>query len=197
MILYVATTNPGKLYEFRHAAEHLARGWFTIEPLPGLKQIEAPEETGSTFEENAILKANYYSQFTEELLFAEDSGLMVDALDGAPGVHSSRFSGQGDAANNALLLERLEGRTDRTARYMCVIALVRKGKVLGTFSGKVEGEILTEQRGTNGFGYDPMFYCPAFSCTFGEASAEMKLAVSHRGEAVRAMLKGLREGMIG
>jgi len=186
-LLYCATTNPGKLFEFRHASEHLGAGLFTIAPLPGLKQMQAPEETGATFVENAILKAAYYSGFTDELLFAEDSGLMVDALDGAPGVHSARFSGQGDLANNALLLEKLRGVSLRTARYKCVIALMRKGELLGTFEGAVEGEIIDEERGSNGFGYDPMFYCPAFGCTFGEATPEMKLEVSHRGEATRKM----------
>ena len=191
-LLYCATTNPGKLFEFRHAAEHLGAGLFRIEPLPGLKGHEPPEETGDTFVANAILKATYYSQFTDELLFAEDSGLVVDALDGAPGVHSARFSGLGDKANNALLREKMRGATVRTARYKCVIALMRKGELLGTFEGTVEGEILDEERGANGFGYDPMFYCPAFGCTFGEATPEMKLEVSHRGEATEKMLAWLR-----
>jgi len=157
-----------------------------------LKGHHPPEETGETFVDNAILKATYYSQFTDELLFAEDSGLMVDALDGAPGVHSARFSGLGDKANNALLLEKLRGVPQRTARYKCVIALMRKGELLGTFEGAVEGEILDDERGTNGFGYDPMFFCPAFGCTFGEATPEMKLEVSHRGEATEKMLAWLR-----
>lgn len=193
--LYCATTNAGKLREFRHAAETLAPHFFAIEPLPGLKQITPPEETGATFEENAIQKAVYYSSFTSDLMLAEDSGLEVDALGGAPGVHSARFSGPDatDAKNNALLLERLSGASVRSARYVCVIALVRQGKVLATFRGTVEGEILREERGANGFGYDPMFYCPAFGCTFGEASTEMKLHVSHRGEATKKMLRYLSE----
>jgi len=191
--LYCATTNAGKLREFRHAAETLAPHFFEIEPLPGLKQIAAPDETGSTFEENAVQKAVYYSSFTPELMFAEDSGLGVDALGGAPGVHSARFSGPDatDVKNNALLLEKLSGAEVRTARYVCVIALVRQGELLATFRGTVEGEILREERGANGFGYDPMFYCPAFGCTFGEASTEMKLHVSHRGEATKKMLEFL------
>lgn len=195
--LYCATTNPGKLREFRHAAETLAPHFFAIEPLPGLKQMVPAEETGATFEENAIQKAVYYSSFTPELMFAEDSGLEVDALGGAPGVHSARFSGSEatDEKNNALLLERLSGAAVRTARYVCVIALVRQGNVLATFRGTVEGEILNEERGTNGFGYDPMFYCPAFGCTFGEASTDMKLHVSHRGEATKKMIEYLaRDG---
>lgn len=195
LTLYCATTNAGKLREFLHAAEELAPDFFSIQPLPGLKQIAAPEETGETFEANAIEKAIYYSRFTPELMFAEDSGLEVDALGGAPGVHSARFSDPGatDERNNRLLLEKLRGVAQRTARYVCTIALVRQGEVLGTFRGTVEGEILDEERGSNGFGYDPMFYCPAFHCTFGEATTEQKLDVSHRGEATRKMLRFLKE----
>ena len=195
LILYCATTNAGKLREFLHAAEELAPDFFRIAPLPGLKQITAPDETGDTFEANAIQKAVYYSQYTPELMFAEDSGLEVDALNGAPGVHSARFSGPDatDEKNNRLMLERMRGVAQRTARYVCTIALVRQGQVLGTFRGTVEGEILDEERGSNGFGYDPMFYCPAFHCTFGEATTEQKLEVSHRGEATRKMLRFLKD----
>ncbi len=195
LTLYCATTNAGKLREFLHAAEELAPDFFRIEPLPGLKQIAAPDETGATFEANAIEKALYYSRFTQELMFAEDSGLEVDALHGAPGVHSARFSDPDatDEKNNRLLLQKLDGATQRTARYVCTIALVQRGMVLGTFRGTVEGEILNEERGANGFGYDPMFYCPAFRCTFGEATTEQKLAVSHRGEATRQMLRFLKQ----
>lgn len=195
LTLYCATTNAGKLREFLHAAEELAPDFFRIEPLPGLKQIAPPEETGDTFEANAMQKAVYYSQFTSELMFAEDSGLEVDALQGAPGVHSARFSGVDatDEKNNHLLLEKLRGETLRTARYVCTIALVQKGQVFGTFRGTVEGKIIDHERGGNGFGYDPMFFCPAFQCTFGEATTEQKLEVSHRGEATRKMLRFLKE----
>jgi XTP/dITP diphosphohydrolase len=193
--LFCATTNPGKLREFRHAAENLAPEFFEIDSLPGLKQITPPDETGEAFEENAIQKAVYYSGFTPELMFAEDSGLEVDALDGAPGVHSARFSGPEatDAKNNALLLKKLNGVALRTARYVCVIALVRQGRVLATFRGTVEGQIRDDEQGANGFGYDPMFFCPELGCTFGEATTEMKLHVSHRGAATKKMLQYLKE----
>ena len=117
----------------------------------------------------------------------------MDALDGAPGVYSARYSGPGatDASNNRLLLEKLRGVEDRTARFVCVIALVEGGQVLGLYSGRVEGVILEEPRGTGGFGYDPLFYYPPFGCTFGEASEEQKFEVSHRGQAMRRMLKAL------
>jgi XTP/dITP diphosphohydrolase len=118
----------------------------------------------------------------------------VDALGGAPGVYSARFSGPGatDASNNALLREKLRGAADRTARFVCVIALVEGSRVIGTFRGSVEGEIIDEERGPHGFGYDPMFYYPPFGCTFGEAGDEAKFGVSHRGQALRKMLEFLK-----
>jgi XTP/dITP diphosphohydrolase len=185
-----ATGNPGKLREFHLAAEVLG---IDVEPLEGLKSIPAPEETGATFEENACLKAAYYSRYTNELLFADDSGLAVDALGGEPGVHSARYAGANanDAANNALLLERLAGKSDRTGRFVCVIAIAQEGRILGTFRGEVEGEILDERRGTEGFGYDPLFYYPPFGCTFGEVEGPRKFDVSHRGKALRGLLEYL------
>jgi XTP/dITP diphosphohydrolase len=182
-----ATGNPGKLREFRLAGELLN---VDVEALPDLKSISAPEETGATFEENACLKAAYYSRFAPGLLFADDSGLAVDALDGAPGVYSARYAGEHatDEANNQLVLERMAGHTDRTARFVCVIALAKGGEVVETFRGEVEGELLREARGPAGFGYDPLFYYPPFGCSFGEVDGERKFGVSHRGNAVRAML---------
>lgn len=189
MKLYCATTNKGKLKEFQEAA-----GEFIIEPLPELATITAPEETGATFLDNAVLKAVYYSRFAVEPVFADDSGLAVDALDGAPGVHSARFAGlhAGDAANNALLLERLRGVADRAAQFLCVIALADRGRVISTFTGRVRGRILEEGRGTNGFGYDPLFYYPPFDCTIAQMDAAKKHSISHRGEAMRKMFSYLR-----
>jgi XTP/dITP diphosphohydrolase len=185
--LYCATTNQGKLREFRQTL----RPPIQLEPLPGLADIPAPDETGETFEENAIQKALYYGRGVDGLLFAEDSGLEVDALGGAPGIYSARFSGTNatNELNNRLLIERLRGIENRAARYVCVIALVREGKVLGTFRGEVEGEIALEPRGSNGFGYDPLFFYPPFGCTFGEAPQEQKLAVSHRTRALAALCR--------
>ena len=189
MKIYCATTNPGKLREF---GQSLGQA-FDLETLPGLDRIPPPEETGITFEENAILKALYYGRGVRGLLFAEDSGLAVDALDGAPGVYSARFAGPDatDAGNNELLLERMSGQSNRTARYVCVIALVRDGALAGTFRGEVEGEIALEPRGYNGFGYDPLFFYSPFGCTFGEASAAQKASVSHRGRALAALSEAL------
>ena len=188
MSLYCATGNAGKLREFRTIA-----GPVEIELVPGFRDLDACPETGSTFEENAIQKAAWYGPHAPGLLFADDSGLEVDALGGAPGVRSARFAGEGagDAANNRLLLEKLRGAADRTARFVCAIALVRGSQVLATFRGAVEGRIIDEPRGEHGFGYDPLFYYPPFGCTFGEADDERKSAVSHRGQALRSMLASL------
>jgi XTP/dITP diphosphohydrolase len=193
MKILCATGNPGKLREFRLAGELFG---VDVEALPDLKSIAAPEETGATFEENARLKAEYYSRFTTDLLFADDSGLEVDALGGEPGVYSARYAGEHatDEENNRLVLERLSDNPHRTARFVCVIALAQGGETVATFRGEVEGELLKGVRGPAGFGYDPLFYYPPFGCSFGEVDGEKKFGVSHRGNAVRAMLSYLSCG---
>jgi XTP/dITP diphosphohydrolase len=186
--LHCATTNPGKLREFRLAARRFG---IEVLELPDLRRIPACEETGGTFEENAILKATYYGRHAPGLLFADDSGLEVDALDGAPGVVSARYAGPGatDAENNALVLGNMRGREDRRARFVCVIALADRGRAVRTFRGVVEGEILEAARGSEGFGYDPLFYYPPSRRSFGETSMEEKMAVSHRGKALTALFQ--------
>ena len=166
----------------------------SIEPLPRLSGIASPEEHGSTFEENAAIKALAYGAHTEGWLFAEDSGLEVDALGGAPGVYSARFAGADatDEANNRRVLELLGDTPSRSGRFVCVIALAHGGKLVRSFRGTVEGEILHEPRGENGFGYDPLFFYPPFNCSFGEAEREQKQLVSHRGAALREMIAYLR-----
>jgi len=188
MIVYCATSNPGKLREFQLAAPD-----FDVRALP--KTVPPPDETGDTFEANAIEKAVAYGQHNNGYLFADDSGLEVDALDGAPGVYSARYAGEyaTDAANNALLLQRLRSVENRTAHFVCVIALVHDGKLVKTFRGAVEGRIIDEARGSGGFGYDPLFYHEPFGCTFGEASIEQKMQVSHRAQALAAMFTFLRD----
>jgi XTP/dITP diphosphohydrolase len=188
--IYCATGNPGKLREFRLAGELLG---IDVTPLSDLKSIPAPEENGATFEENARLKAEYYSKFAPGPLFADDSGLEVDALGGEPGVYSARYAGPHatDEANNRLLLERLGEQTNRAGRFVCVIALAEAGETKHTFRGEVEGEILREARGPGGFGYDPLFYYSPFGCSFGEVDGPKKFDVSHRGKALRALLKYL------
>ena len=196
--LQCATGNAGKLREFRLAA---GLAPVEIELLPGYRQIAPCVEDGRTFEENAVIKALHYGRHASGLLFADDSGLEVDALQGAPGVFSARFSllypsAAGhplaiDEANNRLLIEKLRGVENRGARFVCAIALAQGGQLRGIWRGTVEGTILHEPRGTEGFGYDPLFYCPQIGCTFGEAADDRKFAVSHRGKALRAMLAEL------
>jgi XTP/dITP diphosphohydrolase len=189
LTVYCATTNPGKLREFQLAL----RDSIQVQPLPGLASITPCEETGVTFEENAAQKALYYSNFCDGYLFVDDSGLEVDALHGAPGVYSARFAGPNatDAANNRLLLDRMRGVADRAARFVCVVALAESGRLVRTFRGEVEGELLEAPRGANGFGYDPLFFYPAFGCSFGEAPLDRKMEVSHRSQALRQMRKYL------
>ncbi len=167
-----------------------------IELVPGFRDLPPAVEDGATFEENAVRKALHYGRHAAGLLFADDSGLEVDALHGAPGVYSARFSGPHatDESNNRLLLEKLQGVEDRTARFVCVIALVSGGAVRGVYRGAVQGRILDGPRGTGGFGYDPLFYYPPFDRTFGEATDEQKFSASHRGQALQAMLADLRAG---
>ncbi len=190
-VLYACSTNPGKLREFALAAREFARTPYLVEPLPSLKHVEAPEENGLTFKENACLKAVYYSDLTDELVFSDDSGIEVDALGGEPGVYSARFAGPDatDAANNQLLLKCLVNSIDRSARFIAVIALARSGQVIETFHGMVEGEILREPRGKNGFGYDPLFFYPPFGKSFAETGTEEKFRVSHRGQALRKLVE--------
>ena len=192
MTLYCATGNPGKLREFRLAGQRFG---IDVMELPGLAEIPPCEETGRTFKDNAILKAAYYGRQAPGLLFADDSGLEVDALGGAPGVVSARYAGPGstDAHNNALLLGNMRGREDRRARFVCMIALANRGELIRTFRGVVEGEILDAPRGPNGFGYDPLFYYSPYGKSFGEVSVEEKMAVSHRGQALTAMFRYLSD----
>lgn len=180
--LYCATSNPGKLAEYREGApagiEIVAAG-----------RRDCPE-TGANFEENAREKALCYAAALGDLVFADDSGLEVSLLGGAPGIHSARYAGAGasDAENRSRLLRELGGRRS-AARFVCVIALARRGEVLGTFRGEVEGVILEEERGSGGFGYDALFFYPPLGRTLAEMAAEEKFACSHRGQAFRAMVE--------
>ncbi len=201
--LYIATSNPGKLRDFALAAVQASSIW-TIEALPSLSEIAPPEETGTTFDENARLKALYYAQHLPgALILADDSGLEVDALGGAPGVYSARYAeiagyspdaanAGKDTRNNACLLAALAGvPAPRRARYRCTLAVARSGQLLHTAEGTVEGEILTSERGTEGFGYDPLFFLPVLGKTMAELDRETRLGLSHRGEALRRLLRQL------
>jgi XTP/dITP diphosphohydrolase len=198
--LFVATTNQGKLADFREAAEEYE---IVFDPVPGLKTIPAPPEEGPTFEANAIAKAVYYSGFAPgEIVIADDSGLEVDALNGAPGVRSARFAADTglvdspdandntDVWNNIVLLQKLEGvpMEQRTARYRCVLAAARDGDMLLTAEGAIEGLILEAPHGTGGFGYDPLFYLPNLDQTMADLDVGVKFAISHRGLAFADLL---------
>jgi XTP/dITP diphosphohydrolase len=195
--ILIATSNAGKLRDFVGAAAPLG---IEIVPLPNFSSLPAVVEDGLTFEENARKKAESYSREAPgEIVLADDSGLEVDALKGAPGVHSARYAAEAphlmnnntdDEANNARLLRELKEipADKRSARFVCVIAAARDGETLEVFRGEAEGTILNRARGTNGFGYDPLFYFPQIQKAFAELTPEEKAQYSHRGAAFRQFL---------
>jgi XTP/dITP diphosphohydrolase len=190
-LLYVCSSNAGKLREF--TAQVASPKRFEIRPLPGLADLTPPPEDGATYQENAALKALYYARFTEEMVFADDSGLEVDALGGAPGIHSARFAGPfaTGAQNSALLLSKLAGVAHRQARFVTAISLARQGKLMQTTLGTAAGEILSEPRGFLGFGYDSLFLFTPLGKTFAELEDAEKFGVSARGQAFRQLLAWL------
>ncbi len=192
--LYLASANPGKLREFEEASR--ARG-IAVEAVPGIAGLRTCVEDGATFEANARKKALHYSAYCEGLVFADDSGICVDALGGAPGVYSARFAGPGadDDANNAKLIAELRGvpGPERSAHYVCVIALAQRGRILTVTEGRADGIILDAPRGSGGFGYDPLFLYPPVGRSFAELTPEQKFEVSHRGAAFRKLLDYLRD----
>jgi XTP/dITP diphosphohydrolase len=195
--ILIATSNPGKLRDFAGAARQHG---VEIAGLPDFSSLPAVVEDGLTFEANARKKAESYSKYAPaEIVVADDSGLEIDALNGAPGVHSARYAADrpeeaeantDDDANNARVLRELRGipSAQRTGRFVCVLAAARDGKTLATFRGEAEGIILEAPQGTNGFGYDPLFYFPQIKKTFAELTAEEKSRYSHRGAAFRKFL---------
>jgi XTP/dITP diphosphohydrolase len=182
--LLLASQNPGKLDEMRLLVEGLP---FRLLKPGDLGITSAPDETGTTFLENARLKALEYARLSGRLTLADDSGLSVDSLDGGPGLHSSRFGGEGatDADRNRLLLEKLRGVPweKRAARFTSAVAVADAGRIVFLAEESVEGVIAEELRGGNGFGYDPLFFYPPYGKTFGEVPRELKDRVSHRGKA--------------
>ena len=194
----IATSNAGKLRDFAGAA---APHGIKIGGVPNFSSLPPVVEDGLTFEDNARKKAAEYSRYAPgEIVVADDSGLEVDALGGAPGVHSARYAADqphladantDDEANNARVLRELKDVPveKRTGRFVCVLAAARDGAVLATFRGTAEGIILDGPRGTNGFGYDPLFYFPQIRKTFAQLNAEEKALYSHRGAAFRQFLE--------
>lgn len=198
MNLYAATSNPGKLVEFISSASRTDAESIRILALPNLASMPEPTEDAPTFIGNADLKAVAYSLLAPGLLvFADDSGLEATALHGAPGVRSARFAddlafqpnlGSKDERNNRALLSLLEFHTDRSARFVCAITLARDGQILLRSEGYTEGQLLTSPRGSDGFGYDPLFLIPSIGRTFAEIPKQQKWELSHRGRAFRSLL---------
>ena len=190
MNLLLATTNAGKIREISGILAGAPVELDTLDRHPGIPE---PEETGSTFAENARLKALYYSRATREPAVADDSGLEIAALDNAPGIHSARWHGTDYAHKFDVIYRELRARGLRTsaARFVCHVAVAEGGRVIFEADGLVAGEIAPEPRGTHGFGYDPIFFYPPYGCTLAEVDGERKAAVSHRGIAFRALREWL------
>jgi XTP/dITP diphosphohydrolase len=184
--LLVATTNPGKLREIAAILGGLPVTLLTLHDVP---PVAEPDETGATFAENARLKAEYYAAATGLPSVADDSGLEIDALDNAPGVHSARWHGSDYPAKFRKIQELLHerGLTGSSARFVCHVALASGGKILYETEGTVSGEITAEPRGSNGFGYDPIFFYPPLGRTLAELEQAQKSQVSHRGQAFAAL----------
>jgi XTP/dITP diphosphohydrolase len=198
--IYFASSNQGKLAEFRALAESdAAHAWSSVltvvEMLPRFDSLPPYEENAPTFGENALGKALYYSQLSDGIVFADDSGLVAPALGGAPGVHSARYAGPHATSEDriAKLLGELAGtpRQERAAYFCCVIAVVRHGLPIAVISNRADGEILETPRGTGGFGYDPIFYLPELGKTFAQLTPQEKNLHSHRGKAFRRVLSFL------
>ena len=190
--LLVATTNRGKLDEIRGILGALPLTLVTLTDHP---PVPEPEETGSTFAENARLKARYYAGASGELTVAEDSGLEIDALDGEPGVQSARFNGESYAEKFTTIQRMLaeHGTDSSAARFVCALTLTRADEIVWETTGIVEGRLRLPPRGDAGFGYDPIFYYPAFGRTLAEVTADEKAAVSHRGQAFRGLRAYLKD----
>jgi len=194
--LFLASSTAGKLAEYRMLAAASALSVvIDLALLPGFDALPAFEENAPTFAENAAGKALHYSRHRDGLVFADDSGLVVPALGGPPGVQSERYAGQ--QATNSQRIEKLLGEMrgkagpERAAYFVCAIALAERGRAMAIVTGRVDGEILEAPRGSGGFGYDPVFYFPALEKTFAELPAEEKNQRSHRGKAVRKLLAAL------
>lgn len=195
-MLVVATTNRNKVREIQALLEGVD---VNLVSLDRWRDVPPPEETGRTFEDNARLKALYYAQATGELVVAEDSGLEIDALGGAPGVESARYGGDIDYPQKFALIEQALAAarsSDRRARFACAVSLARGRDILFETRGTVEGRIAPAPQGRGGFGYDPIFFYPPYGCTFGDATPGQKAAVSHRGVAFRAVKAFLEQSRL-
>lgn len=190
--LLVATKNQGKVVEFAEMLSDLDIDWLGLDDLDITTDVD---ETGDTFRSNAILKAKAYARESGLLTIADDSGLIVDALGGAPGIYTARYGGNALSAveRYMLLLHNLRGQKNRAARFRCVIALVdEKGELLTEAEGTCEGEIAHHPTGSGGFGYDPVFYLPEYEKTMAEISSTLKHQISHRGKAMKLIAPKIR-----
>jgi len=189
MKLLLASSNPGKLREYRELA---GDSDFDLAELPNFREITEFEESAPTFAENAAGKAQYYSRFADEIVLADDSGLVVPALGGAPGVHSARYAGPNATDRERIdkLLREMQGKKgdERRAVFICVTAVAKQGRVIAVTSDSVHGLLTEEARGTNGFGYDPIFLFTELGRTYAELTSLEKNHFSHRGKAFRSML---------
>lgn len=195
IVLVLATRNKGKKREFELLFNRLP---VEIKGVSEFQKIPELEEEGSTFEEIAINKAKFVSKALDLPAIADDSGLMVEALNGAPGIFSARYAGKSatDGQNSRKLLQKMEGKENRNALFVCSIAISKPtGQVL-TYTGRCSGIILHEPAGTNGFGYDPFFYYSPLGKTFAQLSVEEKSRVSHRGQAMRKLKNDFKKIMI-
>ena len=193
--ILIATSNKGKLVEIQAVMSHLPVEWYCLADLQPMPEVV---EDGATFEANAEKKALHYAGQSDMWTLADDSGLVVDALGGEPGVHSARYAQTGnDLDNNHKLISELSGvaQEDRSARFVCCMVLARPGEVLARAKGTIEGQIIDQPRGQNGFGYDPHFWVPELEATTAELPPEHKNRISHRGKALQAIIPDLQKAV--
>lgn len=186
--IWIATSNAHKVYEFKKMLTD-----YNVKCLKDLDREVEIKEDGKTFEENAVIKAMSLYEVLHEPVISDDSGIEIDAMDKMPGVYSARWMGEDTSYDikNQAIIDAVQGKV-KTARYVCVIAYIDENGKASTYRGTIEGEVYPEQLGTNGFGYDPIFYYPPFKTTLANVSDEMKNSVSHRGEALRLFMKDLK-----
>ncbi|MBQ7408153.1 MAG: RdgB/HAM1 family non-canonical purine NTP pyrophosphatase [Clostridia bacterium] len=189
--LIIATHNKGKFKEFKRMFGSI----FEVHALPYNGFDGDVEETGTTYYENALLKAKFVYENTGELCIADDSGLSVTSLNGEPGLYSARYGGENtpQKVKNQMIIDRLADKTDRSAKFICCLVLYGKNGVVAVGNGEVEGKILFTEEGSGGFGYDPIFYCNELNKSFGVASEDEKNSVSHRSRAITDLLNKLKD----
>ncbi len=190
--IFIATGNQHKVEEYRKMFSSLD---VQVKSVKDIGETLDVEETGSTFEENAIIKAEYFANKVGHLVISDDSGLVIDALNGEPGIYSARYLGEDTSYDykNSVILERMNNATNRSCRFVCAIALAGPGIDTQVFVGKIEGQIAEKIGGVNGFGYDPIFFVPEIAACLAEINDEEKNKISHRGKACEKLVRFLNE----